>query len=83
MRPETAPHSGQVAIFVLGLAITMIFAPLISTPSTARPAGVSVAVWLLRHIFGDSPKRLNQPLCHPRHADRCTKSESEPILHAD
>lgn len=47
-------------------------------PSTARPAGVSVAVWVLRHICGDSPKRLNQPLCHPRHADRCTKSESEP-----
>jgi hypothetical protein len=26
---------------------------------------------------------LNQPLCHPRHADRCTKSESEPIRGAD
>jgi hypothetical protein len=26
------------------------------------------------------PKRLNQPLCHPRHAERCTKSESEPNI---
>ena len=30
-----------------------------------------------------SPKRLKQPLCPPRHADRCTKSESEPNLNAD
>ena len=63
---------------MLGLAITMIFAAPISTPSITRPAGVNVAVWVLRHICGDSPKRLNQPLCHPRHAVRCTKSESEP-----
>lgn len=25
-------------------------------------------------------RKLNQALCHPRHADSCTKSESEPSI---
>jgi hypothetical protein len=44
---------------------------------------VSVAVLVLRHICDDSLRRLNQPLCHPRHANHCTKSESEPAFGAD
>ena len=60
---DPALHSGQVAIFVLGLAITMIFAAPISTPSTARPAGVSVAVCGAPHnveVGAVWPKRFGE-----------------------
>jgi len=50
---------GQVPIFVLSLAVTMIFVAPISTQSTASPPGVSFALCVLRHIFGDSPNTLN------------------------
>jgi hypothetical protein len=39
---------------VLSLAVTMILAAPISTQSTASPPGVSFALCVLRHIFGDS-----------------------------
>jgi hypothetical protein len=75
IRPETAPHSGQVP--TLGLAITMIFAAPISTQSTASPPGVSFAFYLLRHISSDSPESLNHRKWHPRNTQKTAPKVSQ------